>query len=279
MKSILSAALGKNLNNVTFLRSLSFSLSSSSSSFNFNLSSCGFSTKSKGSKKKALRVVLVGPPGSGKGTQTKSIQQDFQLKTFVTGDLLRDFAKLNTPTAINVRTAMNQGSFVDDEIILNLLKSQFEAETDGNGWLLDGFPRNAKQAHYLHNMLTTQFDKNQTKENQNQQLTHVFYLNVPEEEVVKRIQGRLIHKASGRLYHVTYNAPKRPGLDDVTGEALEKRDDDDIQHVLSRMRDYHLKTKPLIQFYTDFGILHNISSPTSKDGYVVIKDILTKSAV
>jgi len=230
----------------------------------FSTSSRSYSSSRSAIPKTPLRIVFLGPPGSGKGTQTTSIKKDFNLNAIVSGDILRTVAQENTELGQQVREFMKQGTFVPDPIILKLLSAAFQAEK--HGWVLDGFPRNDIQARHLDKML----------EDTSQKLTHVFFLKVDEKEVTERIKGRLVHLHSGRLYHVTYNPPKRKGLDDITGEPLVQRADDNPEKVIARLRDYNEKTLPLIRYYENFGLLSTISAPTSNQGYVIIKRILNE---
>jgi len=218
------------------------------------------------SEKKVLRLILLGAPGSGKGTTTNYIIKDFGLINITTGDMLREAAKENTPRGREIKDVMNKGGLVSDEILYQVLFDAFLSEQPlRKGWVLDGFPRNLNQAKHLDQLLLKK----------QQPLTHVFYLNVDEKEVADRIRGRLVHPASGRLYHHTYNPPKVPGKDDVTGEPLVQRSDDDPEKVINRIVTYKAATLPLIEHYQKSGLLQTITAQTSAEGYVFIKKNLT----
>ncbi len=182
-----------------------------------------------------MKVMLLGAPGAGKGTQAQFIMKNFAIPQISTGDLLRNEIKKGTDLGKQAKARMDKGELVSDEIIIGMIKSRIAEPDCANGYLLDGFPRNIAQADAM-------------KAN-NISIDYVLELNVPDEDIVKRMSGRRVHLASGRTYHVIYNPPKQEGLDDVTGEALIIRDDDKPETVLKRLTIYHQQTQPLIDYY------------------------------
>ncbi|MGX2039580.1 adenylate kinase [Methylocaldum sp. MU1018] len=182
-----------------------------------------------------MRVILLGSPGSGKGTQAKSITEKFDIPQISTGDMLRAAVREGTPLGIEAKKVMDSGALVSDEIILGLIKERIAREDCKNGFLLDGFPRTIAQAEGLAEMGVS--------------IDHVIEIAVDDEEIVKRLSGRRVHPASGRTYHVVFNPPKIEGRDDVTGEPLIQRDDDKEDTVRKRLQVYHEQTKPLVGYY------------------------------
>lgn len=182
-----------------------------------------------------MRVILLGAPGAGKGTQARFITEKFGIPQISTGDMLRAAVKAGSPLGLKVKDVMASGGLVSDEIIIDLIKERI-AETDcANGFLFDGFPRTIPQAEALKAAGVT--------------IDHVLEIAVEDEEIVKRMAGRRFHQASGRTYHVEYNPPKVAGKDDVTGEELIQREDDKEETVRHRLSIYHSQTKPLVDFY------------------------------
>jgi adenylate kinase len=181
------------------------------------------------------KVVLVGPPASGKGTQAVFLSRHLNIPTISTGDLLRQEVAKNTSKGNLIQEKMNTGSLVEDKIIAELLLNRLQQEDCKNGYILDGFPRNLEQAKILAN---NQIDINTVVE-----------IDVPDNVVIKRISGRRIHLASGRSYHIDYNPPKAAGVDDVTGEELVQRKDDTLEIITKRLESYHAQTQPLTDFY------------------------------
>lgn len=182
-----------------------------------------------------MKVILLGAPGAGKGTQAQFIMKNFSIPQISTGDLLRNEIKKGTELGQQAKAKMDKGEFVSDDIIIGMIKSRIAEADCANGFLLDGFPRNIAQADAM-------------KAN-NISIDYVVELNVPDEDIVKRMSGRRVHVASGRTYHVVYNPPKVEGKDDVTGEDLIIRDDDKAETVLKRLEIYHKQTQPLIDYY------------------------------
>ncbi|MBD9361922.1 adenylate kinase [Methylomonas fluvii] len=183
-----------------------------------------------------MRIILLGSPGSGKGTQAQFITEKFAIPQISTGDMLRAAVREGTPLGIAAKKVMDAGGLVSDEIILGLIKERIAQDDCKNGFLLDGFPRTIAQAEGLANMGV--------------ELDHVIEIAVDDEEIIKRMSGRRVHPASGRSYHVVFNPPKQQGIDDVTGEPLIQRDDDQEDTVRKRLSVYHEQTKPLVGFYS-----------------------------
>lgn len=212
--------------------------------------------------KSSVRITLIGPPGSGKGTQSAKIERDFGLSTISTGQILRQLADEKTEKGASVSAILKAGGLVSDDIMLDIIKNAIQKEK--NGWLLDGYPRNPKQAAQLDELLHDIM----------QPLSLVFYLDVPESVLLERIQERWVHPASGRTYNMTFSPPKVHGKDDATGEPLVRRMDDNAVALQTRIQTYHDATLPLIEYYRTAGILVPVESPTSTIGYVKIKEVL-----
>lgn len=183
-----------------------------------------------------MRLILIGPPGAGKGTQAKFICEHFGIPQISTGDMLRAAVKAGTPLGLAAKAVMEKGQLVSDEIILGLVKERLEAPDCKNGALFDGFPRTIPQAQALADAGIS--------------IDFVLEISVPDSEIVERMSGRRVHPASGRTYHIKYNPPKVEGKDDVTGEDLVQRDDDREEVVLKRLEVYHNQTEALVGFYT-----------------------------
>ena len=182
-----------------------------------------------------MRVILLGSPGSGKGTQAQFITEKYHIPQISTGDMLRASVKEGTPLGIEAKKIMDTGGLVSDDIILGLIKARIAKDDCSNGFLLDGFPRTIVQAEGLKDMGV--------------ELDHVIEIVVEDAQIIKRMIGRRVHLASGRTYHTQYNPPKISGLDDITGEALIQRDDDKETTVKNRLTIYHQQTKPLVRYY------------------------------
>jgi adenylate kinase len=183
-----------------------------------------------------MRIILLGSPGSGKGTQAGFITEKYAIPQISTGDMLRAAVRDGTPMGVEAKKVMDAGALVSDDIILGLIKERI-AQTDcANGFLLDGFPRTIAQAQGLEAMGV--------------EIDHVIEINVADEAIVERIAGRRVHSPSGRTYHVEYHPPKVEGIDDITGEVLIQRDDDKEETVRKRLCVYHEQTKPLVGYYS-----------------------------
>jgi adenylate kinase len=183
-----------------------------------------------------MRIILLGSPGSGKGTQAQFITEKFGIVQISTGDMLRAAVREGTPLGLEAKKIMAAGGLVSDDIILGLIKERIAQDDCKNGFLLDGFPRTIVQAEGLAAMGV--------------ELDVVLEIAVEDEEIIKRLSGRRVHQNSGRTYHVVFNPPKQEGLDDVTGEALIQRDDDKEETVRKRLSVYHEQTKPLVGYYS-----------------------------
>ncbi len=183
-----------------------------------------------------MRVILLGSPGSGKGTQARFITEKFNIPQISTGDMLRAAVKAGTPLGKEAKKVMDAGGLVSDDIILGLIKERISQPDCKNGFLLDGFPRTIAQAEGLDAMGVD--------------IDYVIEIDVPDEVIIKRMSGRRVHLESGRTYHLEYNPPKIDGLDDVTGEPLVQREDDKEETVRKRLEVYHQQTKPLVEYYS-----------------------------
>lgn len=186
-----------------------------------------------------MRLILIGPPGAGKGTQATYIKEHYGIPQISTGDMLRAAVKAGTELGKAAKVIMDQGGLVSDEIIIGLVKERLKEADCANGFLFDGFPRTIPQAQALQAAGVP--------------IDFVLEIAVPDAEIVERMSGRRIHPASGRSYHVKYNPPKVEGKDDVTGEDLVQRDDDKEEIVTKRLSVYHAQTEALVGFYSDLA--------------------------
>jgi adenylate kinase len=186
-----------------------------------------------------MRLILLGAPGAGKGTQAQYICRHFSIPQISTGDMLRAAVKAGTPLGLEAKEVMASGKLVSDDLIIALVKERIAGDDCANGFLFDGFPRTIPQAQAI--------------VDQNIVIDHVLEIAVADEEIVQRLSGRRVHGASGRIYHVIHNPPQREGLDDETGEPLVQREDDQEETVRKRLQVYHEQTAPLIEFYQSLG--------------------------
>ncbi|SJM71256.1 Adenylate kinase [Psychrobacter piechaudii] len=182
-----------------------------------------------------MRIILLGPPGAGKGTQAQFISKEYDIPQISTGDMLRAAIKEGTELGKKAEGIMKSGGLVSDDLIINLVKERIEKPDCANGCIFDGFPRTIPQAEAL---IEAGVD-----------IDHVVEISVPDDEIVSRLSGRRQHPGSGRVYHLKYNPPKQEGLDDVTGEELIQRDDDKEETVRDRLATYHEQTSTLVGFY------------------------------
>ncbi len=182
-----------------------------------------------------MRVILLGPPGAGKGTQAQFICEKFDIPQISTGDMLRAAVKAETEMGLQVKEVMASGGLVSDEIIIGIVQERIAEADCANGFLFDGFPRTIPQAEALQAAGVP--------------IDTVLEITVDDEEIVDRMSGRRVHADSGRVYHLKYNPPKQQGIDDVSGEALVQREDDHEDTVRTRLEVYHQQTKPLVGFY------------------------------
>lgn len=199
------------------------------------------------------RMILVGPPGAGKGTLAPKIVDKYCVCHLATGDMLREAVKQGTPLGKVADGVMKRGELVSDDLIVGLIKDQFPRPDCQRGFILDGFPRTLVQAEKLGDML---------KEN-GQNLDRVLELKVPDEDLVARITGRRVHAASGRSYHMTFKPPKVDGKDDITGEDLMQRKDDTEEALVKRLDGFHKYTVPILDFYRRGGILRTVDGAQS----------------
>ncbi len=186
-----------------------------------------------------MRIILLGPPGAGKGTQAEMICKQFSIPQISTGDMLRRAVTEGTKIGQEIKHIMASGQLVQNDIILALIKERIQQPDCAAGFLLDGFPRTIPQAEMLEAVGIA--------------LDWVIEIQVPDEEIIKRLSGRWIHAASGRTYHIQFNPPKIPGKDDQTGEALIQREDDKEATIRNRLQIYHQETEPLVKWYQNKG--------------------------
>ena len=188
-----------------------------------------------------MRIILLGAPGAGKGTQAQYICEQYGIPQISTGDMLRAAVKAQSELGKKVEKVMASGGLVTDEIIIALVKARIEEEDCKDGFLFDGFPRTIPQASAL-------LESNII-------IDVVLEIDVQDDEIVKRLSGRRVHLDSGRVYHIIYNPPKNEGFDDVSGEELIQREDDQEETVRNRLKVYHQQTKPLVEYYTQLSSL------------------------
>ncbi|KAI0057113.1 adenylate kinase [Artomyces pyxidatus] len=201
-----------------------------------------------------LRTILIGPPGAGKGTQAPRIRDEFCVCHLATGDMLREQVAKQTKLGVEAKKIMDAGGLVSDDIMVNMIKDQLENNSGcKNGFVLDGFPRTVPQAEKLDSMLTARSEK----------LDSVVQLEIPDQLLISRITGRLIHPASGRTYHREFSPPKKPMTDDVTGEPLIQRSDDNVETLTKRLASFHSQTTPVVQYYQKKGLWHRIDAAQS----------------
>lgn len=182
-----------------------------------------------------MRLILLGPPGAGKGTQANFIKEKFGIPQISTGDMLRAAVKAGTPLGLEAKKIMDAGGLVRDDIIIGLVKDRLKEPDCQKGYMFDGFPRTIPQAEAMKEAGVP--------------IDYVIEIDVPDEEIIKRMSGRRVHLASGRTYHVIFNPPKIEGKDDVTGEPLIQRDDDKEETVRKRLEVYHQQTEALVDYY------------------------------
>jgi len=194
-----------------------------------------------------MKLILLGGPGAGKGTQAGFITKKYNIPQISTGDMLRAAVKAGTAMGLEAKKVMDAGGLVTDEIILGLVKDRIAEDDCANGFLFDGFPRTLPQADAL--------------KAQGVEIDGVVEIDVDDAEIVKRMSGRRVHVASGRTYHIIFNPPKVEGKDDETGEDLIQRDDDQADTVKKRLEVYHDQTEPLIAYYTDWSKSGEANAP------------------
>ncbi|MCC6657129.1 MAG: adenylate kinase [Rhodocyclaceae bacterium] len=194
-----------------------------------------------------MKLILLGAPGAGKGTQAAFITEKYGIPQISTGDMLRAAVKAGTPLGLEAKKVMDAGQLVSDGIILGLIKERLQQPDCAKGFLFDGFPRTIPQAEALRS--------------QGVDLDLVLEIDVPDEEIIKRMSGRRVHTGSGRTYHVVFNPPKVAGKDDLTGEDLIQREDDREETVRKRLSVYHSQTKPLVEFYSKWAATGDARAP------------------
>ena len=186
-----------------------------------------------------MKLILLGAPGAGKGTQATFICQKYGIPQISTGDMLRAAVKAGTPLGIEAKKVMDAGGLVSDDLIINLVKERIAQADCANGFLFDGFPRTIPQAEAMKEAGVN--------------LDYVLEIDVPFEAIIERMSGRRSHPASGRTYHVKFNPPKAEGVDDITGEPLVQRDDDKEETVKKRLEVYSQQTRPLVDYYSNWA--------------------------
>jgi len=211
--------------------------------------------------KETIRVILLGGPGAGKGTQANYIKEHFGIPQISTGDMLRSAVKAGTELGLMAKEIMDSGGLVSDDIIINLVKERIAEPDCSKGFLFDGFPRTIPQADAMKAAGVN--------------IDCVVEIDVADDEIIRRMSGRRIHPESGRTYHVEFNPPKVDGKDDVTGEPLIQRDDDREETVKKRLAVYHEQTEPLIDYYSSWSTRGEMNAPR----YIKIAGVGTVEAI
>ena len=212
-----------------------------------------------------MRLILLGAPGAGKGTQATFLCQKYAIPQVSTGDMLRAAVKAGTPLGIAAKKVMDSGALVSDDIIIGLVKERIAQPDCANGFLFDGFPRTIAQADAM--------------KNAGVKIDVVLEIDVPDSAIVERMSGRRAHLASGRTYHVVFNPPKVAGIDDVSGEPLVQRADDSEETVKKRLDVYHAQTRPLVEYYEQWAASGDAAAPRYRkiDGTGSVDDITTRA--
>lgn len=212
-----------------------------------------------------MRLILLGAPGAGKGTQATFIKEKFGIPQISTGDMLRAAVKAGTPLGIEAKKVMDAGGLVSDDIIINLVKERLKESDCENGYLFDGFPRTIPQA--------------QAMKDAGVKIDFVLEIDVPHSEIIERMSGRRTHAASGRTYHIRFNPPKQEGIDDITGEPLVQRDDDKEETVRKRLEVYESQTRPLVDYYSQWATTGDANAPQYRKiaGVGSVEEIKTKA--
>lgn len=212
-----------------------------------------------------VRIILLGPPGSGKGTQAKLLSKKYSIPHIAMGDILREEVAKKTPLGKKVNVYMSKGELVPDEIVIEVLKKRLQEADCVNGFILDGFPRTLNQAKALDNMLNEL----------NLKIDAVIYIDVPDEEIMKRLSLRRTCKVCGRIYNLHYNPPKQDGKCDVCGGELIIRDDDKPEVIKNRLKVYNDQTKPLVNYYETHKLLIRINGvdPIDKVFRQIVKEL------
>ena len=212
-----------------------------------------------------MKLILLGAPGAGKGTQATFICQKYGIPQISTGDMLRAAVKAGTPLGIEAKKVMDAGGLVSDDLIINLVKERIAQADCANGFLFDGFPRTIPQAEAMKEAGVN--------------LDYVLEIDVPFEAIIERMSGRRSHPASGRTYHVKFNPPKEEGKDDVTGEPLVQRDDDKEETVRKRLDVYNDQTRPLVDYYSQWAAKEAAAAPKYRaiSGIGTVEEITTRA--
>ena len=212
-----------------------------------------------------MRLILLGPPGAGKGTQAAFICRQYGIPQISTGDMLRAAVKAGTPLGVEAKKVMDSGQLVSDDIIIGLVKERLKEPDCAKGYLFDGFPRTIPQAEAM--------------KAANVALDDVLEIDVPDDEIILRMSGRRVHPASGRTYHVKFNPPKAEGKDDVTGEPLIQRDDDREETVQKRLEVYAAQTRPLVDYYSNWSKADPQNAPKVRriDGLGTVEEITARA--
>jgi adenylate kinase len=212
-----------------------------------------------------MKLILLGAPGAGKGTQAAFICQKYGIPQISTGDMLRAAVKAGTPLGLQAKAVMESGGLVSDDLIINLVKERIAQPDCGNGFLFDGFPRTIPQAEAMKAAGVN--------------LDYVLEMDVPFDAIIERMSGRRSHAASGRTYHVKFNPPKVEGLDDVTGEPLVQRDDDKEETVRKRLEVYSAQTRPLVDYYSNWARIDPAAAPRYRaiSGMGNVEDITSRA--
>ena len=211
-----------------------------------------------------MKLILLGAPGAGKGTQAKFICEKYGIPQISTGDMLRAQVKAGTPLGLEAKKHMDSGGLVPDAVIIGMVKERLTQDDCKNGYLFDGFPRTIPQAEAMKEAGVA--------------IEYVIEVDVPDADIIDRMAGRRVHLPSGRTYHVKYNPPKAAGKDDVTGEDLIQRDDDKEETVKKRLDVYHAQTKPLVDFYGNWAATGDARAPKSRKvaGVGSVEDITAR---
>ena len=194
-----------------------------------------------------MRLILLGPPGAGKGTQAAFIKEKYGIPQISTGDMLRQAIKAGTPLGLAAQKVMDRGQLVSDDVVVGLVQERLKQPDCAQGYLFDGFPRTIAQAEAMKAAAV--------------RIDYILEIDVPESQIVLRMSGRRVHPASGRTYHVTFNPPRASGKDDLTGEPLIQRDDDREETVRKRLEVYRQQTRPLVEYYTRWAAMGDARAP------------------
>jgi adenylate kinase len=202
-----------------------------------------------------LNLILLGPPGSGKGTQGERLQEDLELPYYATGDILRGAVRDGTEIGLKAKEYMDRGDLVPDEVIIGVIADRLESGEANHGFILDGFPRTVPQAEALDQKLGEI----------SRQLTAVILIDVPDDEIVRRLSGRRVCTEGNHVYHVDFSPPEQEGLCDIDGSELIVRDDDNAEVIRNRLVQYHDKTAPLVDFYDGQALLNRVDGSMDPD--------------